>query len=55
VDEADAAGLAAAFGLGEKRLRSESAIDVLFFAGGALAMVFSVQQGIVGGDSRSSP
>jgi hypothetical protein len=55
VDEADAAGLAAAFGLGEKRLRIESTNDILSFAGGALAMVFSVQLGIVGGDSRSSP
>src|SRR5512139_2868978 len=57
VDEAEAAGRAPALGLGlgEARLRNQSANDVLGFAGGALAMVFSVQRVSSVSPAGSSP
>jgi hypothetical protein len=55
VDEADEAGLAPDLGLGEKAFRSMSANDVLGFAGGALAMVFSVLLGIEDDAVRAAP
>ncbi|HQZ44470.1 MAG TPA: hypothetical protein PK042_00070 [Usitatibacteraceae bacterium] len=50
VEEAADAGRADALGLGlgAARLRKKSANDVLGFAGGALAMVFSVLRGVRG-------
>jgi len=57
VDDADDAGRAPALGLGlgEPRFRSQSANDVLGFAGGALAMLFSVLRGIEGDAVRAAP
>jgi hypothetical protein len=49
VDEVEEAGRAPAFDLGAESFLNQSPNDDLDFAGGALAMVFSVQRVVVGG------
>jgi hypothetical protein len=55
VEEVDEAGRVPAFGLGAVSFLNQSAIDVLDLAGGALAMVFSVQRGVEGGVVGPAP